>query len=119
MNQTQIKYARERAANVLSARKKALTAAHTTPAVALTGAERLQAIKDGAVKLDFKGVSDNNHWWHSAVSFTAERPVKVNTKALNAATATLQATYDKLIDELVLGDNEAALALLRAFESGE
>lgn len=117
MNQTQLKYARDRATKILARRKETLEASFTTPAVTLNCLERLEALKAGKFKVDTKKASDNRLWWHSGVTFTAERAKKFDKKGHDAALAALNADYEKLIDELVLGDNEQALALLKAFET--
>lgn len=117
MNQTQLKYARDRAAKILARRKETLEASFTVPAVELSCAERLEALKAGKFKVDAKQLNNARHWWHQAVTFTAERPKKYDKKGHEAALAVLQKSYEKLIDELVLGDNEQALALLKAFET--
>lgn len=117
MNQTQLKYARDRATKILARRTETLKASFTVPAVKLSCLERLEALKAGKFKVDTKKAGDNRVWWHSGVTFTAERAEKFDKKRHDAALAALNADYEKLIDELVLGDNEQALALLKAFET--
>lgn len=116
MNAAQLKYARERASNTHAARKAALELKHTVPAITLTCEERLRDLKEGKFKSDAKKAS-GPHWWYQCVTFTAERPRKFDQKAFDKDVAALKVTYDALIGELVLGDNEVALELLKAFEA--
>jgi hypothetical protein len=113
MNQTQVKYARARAESVYKKRKAAIEAKHTVPAVKLTRTEKLFALTAGAFRVD---TTYTGYGWSDAVTFPAERDQEVNQVAIDAEQAALADAYRKLEDELVLGDNEQALALLRAFE---
>jgi hypothetical protein len=114
VNQSQIKYARERAGTLRNGREKTLREKHTTPSVSLSCEEKLKALKDGRFKV-VKVAS--NDWWHKGVNFTDEVKGGLNQKAFDKDLAELNASYTKLIDELVLGDNEEALRLLKAFEA--
>lgn len=116
MNQTQLKYARERAAKTFTARKAALEKKFTTPAVKLTSIEKLEALKAGKFKIDTK-TDQLRYGWDHGVTFPAEKPRKFDQKGFDEALAALTERYDALVGELVLGDNEAALALLKAFEA--
>ncbi|WP_066803268.1 hypothetical protein [Sphingomonas asaccharolytica] len=115
MNQAQLKYARARAERVFRDRKDAIVAKHTTPAVRLSTGEQLDALRAGAFKID-KKAGQLRYGWEYGVTFTAERDQKVNQPEIDRETAELTEAYRKLEDELVLGDNEQALVLLRAFE---
>lgn len=116
MNQAQLKYARARAERVFRDRKDAIAAKHTTPAVRLSDVEKLDALKAGAFKID-KKAEGLRYGWERGVVFNGERDRKVNQPAIERETAELTEAYRKLEDELVLGDNETALALLKAFEA--
>jgi hypothetical protein len=116
MNQTQVKYARARAEATFKARTAAIKAKHTTPAITLTKAEKLEALRTGQFTID---PDQSRYSWADAVVFTAARDETIDQAALDAEQALLAAAYRKLEDELVLGDNEQALALLRAFEAAD
>jgi hypothetical protein len=117
MNQTQVKYARARAAAILTARKAAVTEKHTTPAVRLSNDQKRLAIDVGAFRWN-ADKQEAHHNWYSGIVFDVERPAYVDQKAIDEEHGQLIEAYRKLEDELVLGDNDAALALLRAFEAG-
>lgn len=117
MNQTQLKYARDRASKILARRKETLEASFTVPAVTLSCVEKLEALKAGKFKVDMKGAESGTQWRYNYVTFTGSKPKKYDKAGHEAALAVLQKDYEKLIDELILGDNEAALALLKAFET--
>ncbi|MBB3910129.1 hypothetical protein [Sphingomonas desiccabilis] len=118
MNQTQVKYARTRAQRIFESRKQALAVKHTTPAIRLSTEAKLAALKAGAFRIDATH-DERRYGWSHCVIFTAERGEEIDKAALEAETAELTETYRKHEDELVLGDNEAALALLRAFEAAD
>lgn len=120
MNQTQIKYARERAAVIRKRREEALREKHTVTPKLLTDDEKLKALKTGAftiTPLKDRQTGNFRNSWINYVNFTGEVKGGLDLKAFNAEFEKLDAAYRKLIDELVLGDNEQALALLRAFEA--
>lgn len=117
MNQAQLKYARARAERILRERKDAIQAKHTTPAIRLSTSDKLDALKAGAFKID-KKAENLRFGWDRGVTFTGERDSKINQPAIDRETSELTEAYRKLEDELVLGDNERALALLKAFEAG-
>lgn len=117
MNQTQIKYARERAAAIHKRRSADLQAEHTIAPVTMTVDEKLKAIKSGAFSIvpPKDRQSGYNSGWSTHVIFRDE--VKGGlSPSFGKAKAKLDAAFTKLNDELVLGDNEMALKLLEAFD---
>lgn len=110
MNASQLKYARERAGVIYKNRQRAIREQYTAAAVVLDMPGRLEALRDGAFTVDLEYTG---HYLHGAIRFDAEIPHDV--KGQEAALAQLAKEYEVLIDELVLGDNEKALALLAAF----
>jgi len=120
MNQSQLKYARERAKKLYDKRVKDLTAAHTTEAVPMSDDDKLKALKAGAFRIVPAKDRPENGWrssWANNVIFPGEVKGGLNTKTFAPAKDQLDKDYTALLDELVLGDNEQALALLRAFEA--
>lgn len=118
MNQAQLKYARQRAERIFGSRKAAIRTKHTTPAVRLSTDEKLDALKAGTFKVN-KKAEERRYGWERCVTFNGEREQKIDEAAIEQETAALTEAYRKLEDELVLGDNEQALALLKAFEAAE
>lgn len=119
MNQAQLKYARERASTIYKKRVSDLRTAHTVEAKTLTNDEKLKALKAGRFSVPRKASSTHLSWWHNDITFTDEVKGGLNSDTFDPAKAKIDTAYEKLIDELVLGDNEQALALLKAFEAAE
>lgn len=116
MNQTQLKHALGRAAAILKLRTERLKVAHTVPAVKLSTQERLQALRDGAFTVVDVPPGSYRAYLSDFLAFNAERDEAFDKDAHDAALAELTKAYNTLVDELVLGDNQTALVLLRAFE---
>ena len=112
MNATQLKYARERARDIFGVKMAELARKYT--AKPLTTEEAIEALLAGK----FKIVEPEKHYsnqWYNRVSFDASP--KVDAKAYQEEKDNLQEQYRSLMDELILGDNEEALKLLKAFET--
>lgn len=119
MNATQIKYARERAQGIYKVRKGAIEAKYTLPAVTLTASEKQSALHLGNFTTKDLGEDHRGLYYISdLVKFRAEKPEKVDCVAITLETTALDAAYQRLTDQLVLGDSEAALAMLEAFAQG-
>jgi hypothetical protein len=118
MNNEQMKYTKQRAQDIKSQKLQALTAKYTTKAVTFTFDEKLQAIKDGKYTTieGYKGEKYGANWSHYIV-FTDEKPAVTDTEGLNKAKAEINEKFIKLMDELMLGDSEEAINLLKAFEA--
>lgn len=116
MNQTQVKYARERAASIYKRRCADLTKKHTVEAVILTTDEKLKALKAGAFTVKPAKDRRSNYSWSENVIFAGEIKGGLDDK-YEMAKAQLDAAFTRLNDELVLGDNEQALRLLEAFDA--
>lgn len=114
MTATQLKYARQRAEAIRNARVADLRKQHTTDSITLTVDERLDALRIGAFTLNKNKVRYDN--WYQAVEFAGERDHSFDQEGFDAAKAALDETYRKLEDELVLGDDDVALTLLKEFE---
>lgn len=112
MNATQLKYAKERAQQLYNTKSRQINEKYTvTP---LTTEEALAALEAGEFTLkEPSGYYKNS--WYNYVSFNkAPTPDK---KAQDKEQNELKEQYTRLLDELVLGDNQQALELLKAFES--
>jgi hypothetical protein len=114
MNATQLKYARQRAEAIRNARLADLRKKHTTDSISLTLEQRLDALRSGAFTVNPSKVRYDH--WYNAVEFMGERDHAFNQEAFDAEKVELEEAYRKLEDELVLGDNDTALALLKEFE---
>lgn len=109
MNQTQLKYARERAASIKRRREEKLNESYNGSK--MTNDKKAEAVKSGR----FEVIGAGYHWYDRIVFLDDVRGMTED--AYKKAFGDLKVEYDKLIDELVLGDNEQALALLKAFEA--
>ena len=118
MDQTQRKYARQRATEIRDTKYAALVAKFTDEGVKLTNEEKIVALatKEYTVRSDNDGYYGRGDWYYR-IKFNAERPRATNQKELDAAKKNLNSKFDALIDELMLGDNEEARTLLAAFEA--
>jgi hypothetical protein len=114
LNATQIKYARERAERIFNDRRKVITEKHTTVAVTLSLAARMEALR--CHRFEVKTPNRNSYYLNDFVKFDDEIEQSTNQKAIDKDVKKLTATYDALIDQLVLGDAEDALRMLKDFE---
>lgn len=114
MNQSQIKYARERAEKI----KRSLLSknAEKFKAKQLSDEERVKALKEGRFEVIAKKGS-RLIYVSEVIRFEGETPE--DGKGREKGAAAIEAAYVKLMDELVLGDAEEALAQLRGFEALE
>lgn len=113
MNSQQLKYARARADAILSKRTKAIREKWAAKEKRLTPAEKLAALKAGEFTIK-KHASGIDRYWEDYVVFTKE--IETDAAGMNAELATLNVEFTKLMDELMLGDQEVALKALKAFE---
>jgi hypothetical protein len=112
MNSQQLKYARTRAEAILSKRTKAIREKWKAKEKRFTEAEKLAALKAGDFTI--RKTTGHRHYLEDYVVFTKE--VAVDTAGMDADLAALNAEFTKLMDELMLGDQEVALKALKAFE---
>jgi len=115
VNQTQIKYARERAASILKQKIVEARDKFTTPAKTLNTEEKLEALKAGKFTINAP-VTGRSMWWYNAVDF-GETFATTDTDKLKVETDKLNSTFERLMDELILGDKEQVLKMLKEFEN--
>jgi hypothetical protein len=115
MNQSQIKHALARATALKVIKLKALKASFDAKVVNLSVEEKLKARKAGK----FSVAKACAGTWRSGIDeyIIFDADVKFDYPSFNKASDKIEAAYSALIDELVLGDQEHALHLLRAFEA--
>lgn len=137
MNQTQVKYARQRAQEIFNDKKAALKGKFSSPGKTLTLTQKLNALEAGeftivepasaqntanlsSVYLEVYSAypyRSNKSELEQRIRFNAETAPTYDTKAEDEAHKALKSTYLALTDELMLGDNQEALKLLKAFEA--
>lgn len=116
MNQTQVRYARERAKDIFTRRRDALRDKHTTQPVRLSSNDKLKALKSGEFTIIPSTQRNRYDNWSNSVVFNGEVNGGLNADAYNREYVKLEAEFTKLNDTLVLGDNEEALRLLEVFD---
>lgn len=119
MRKDQIEYVRSRAATIFDNKQYELKKKFTTYSVSLSDAEKIKALQDGRFTVD---TSEPTSWrteWYHRISFNDERREVTDYEAYNKAIKPIQEAYTKLVDELMIGDNTQALALLREFEDAK
>jgi hypothetical protein len=116
MNQSQMKYARQRAEEIKTKKLQDISTKYTTPAVTLTTEQRIKALKAGEYTIDNKQIN-SGYYWYNAIKFNGDTPRTIDTEKAAKEHAKVKETFTKLMDELILGDNEEALRLLVAFEA--
>lgn len=118
MNQTQLRYARQRADSLYQDKIKTISAKYTTAAVRFNADEILAALKTGNFIIKeptARGAYIG--YLRDYIEFPGETRETKNIEAINKELGALKATFTALMDELILGDNEAALKMLKAFEA--
>lgn len=115
MNQVQLKYARERAHDIYQRRCAVIRTKYTEPEVVLTPTQKVKAPKDGKFKIK-DTVSTYSHYLEDYVILEGAKSLTRDEVKIKAETAVLDKEYRKVTDELVLGDQEEALKLIKAFD---
>lgn len=115
MNQAQLKYARQRAEEIRAIKFAEINKKYTTPATILSEDQRIEALKKGEFTIVDKPSTYAN--WTSRIKFNAEVKGGLDLKAASEEQQKVHKAFTKLMDELMLGDNEQALKLLAAFEA--
>lgn len=111
MNQSQLKYARERAQKIKRDRQNANI--QKFQAQQLPDEERIAAIQRGDFSI--RATVTRATYVYDILEIHGETPE--DRAGLALAQEKLETEFTKLMDELVLGDNEQALALLREFSA--
>jgi hypothetical protein len=124
MNQQQRKYARDRLQAIQKEAVQRIRNRHTTREKRLSWAERANKVAEGDVPLLDRGVIAERIRRCSSLSpadvfdFSAFENDRVyDQDAATPELAVLESRYNAVSDELMLGDSEAALNLLRDFEA--
>jgi hypothetical protein len=118
MNQQQAKYSVERVNNVLARRLEELRKEYTVQAKPLSDAEIVTLIitEQVEIKADFKRASDHYGFRVSDLFDLSKHTWSQHMRdGFVEAEAALKAQAARVKDEIMLGDNAQALALLREF----
>lgn len=110
MNQSQLKYARMRAEALLKQKEVELTEKYTTPAKSLTDQEKIDAVLSGQFT-----IRTDKGWWYTRIDF-GEQMKTIDIDKRDPELKKLRESFTKLMDEMILGDDDLALEMLREFE---
>lgn len=124
MNQSQVKYARQRAQEIYNTKKTSIEKEYNKQPKQMSVADKLAALKAGNFEIT-EGVAqlyDPYTYMPSGVErfirYTTDKDQpKPDLKEMNDRLTKLKTAYLALTDELMLGDNQEALKLLKAFEA--
>lgn len=119
MRKDQVAYAAVRADTILQDKKRELDRKYTTPAKSLTDDEKAVAMAEGRFTVDLSKVGYGRYscGWANAVTFPEEYGSTFDVEGHRREYKPLLDAYNRLLDELMLGDNAKALELLREFEA--
>lgn len=116
MNKQQRDYAMSRVQAIAIAKIEEIRKKHTKPGIQLTPEERYQALVKGEFKVRKSIVRIHpNTDVEDAVTFNAERETTRDAAKIEAETEKVVAEATRIKDQLMLGDSEAALAMIEAF----
>lgn len=114
MNQSKIKYLRGRVEEIYKERANSVTAEYRKKA--LTNDEKFELLKAGKFSIRSQPVNPYDRSLETFIEFEGiEEP---NLEERDTRLKELSATKTKLLDEIIMGDETEALALLRGFENG-
>lgn len=116
MNQKQREYAIERVRALRGKRILALKEKYITPAKRLSRQEKFELVRSGKVKVRNENEDFAPHYWVDLFDFSKfEAEAKAHPKFDEFVDAE-KARAQKVIDEIMLGDAEEALNLIRVYE---
>ena len=119
MNQKQREYAIGRVNKIVEARSRAISEKFSKETRLLSDKEKADLLRTGAVKLrDDVNEICNYTDVVRAFDFAPFEDREKHLPGYEEALAALQAEGRRVTDQIMLGDSEAAVALLTAFEQG-
>jgi len=118
MNSTQLKYAKGRANDIYRERNDAITKKYKAKCKTISEKDKLKALLKGEVSIKpYKEGAYYQNAWYNYVVFHDE--VEFDFASCKKEEEALKNEYQKILDQLVLGDSEEALRLLEQFRSGK
>jgi hypothetical protein len=111
MNQSKIKYLKQRVDETYNDKRATINLEYKK--VAMSADEKLEALKEGRFTFKDSTASKYGHYIEDFVVF--EEAPEPDTAERDAKLAELLKKKTELLDEIVLGDEENALQLLRGF----
>ena len=120
MNQSEKNYIVKRLAGIHTQKIELARASCTTYEVEYSPEKRFELFKQGKYKLRHKGnpfESDHYSYFKNAFVFEGERPETLNRAEYDQIVGLLNKEFDRVKDEIMLGDAQDALELLKKFEN--
>ena len=129
MNQMQLKYARQRAQEMLKTKTDELTRKHTIEGKYLDDQQRREALMSGRFTVSMEPIPASYQrpydyharrpmgTWCDLIRFDGETIGSFDQKAFDEDYRELMGRYNTLMDELMLGGYSEALKLLKQFEA--
>ena len=116
MNQQQRKYSVSRVEEIFLLKSEELREKHTKEGKTLSGEEKVKALKSGKFKIkpDIKNL-DSYSYITRVFDFTGEKKSVFNQALFDKEVKTLRKEKSKILDEIMLGDEENALRLIKEF----
>lgn len=111
MNQQQRNYVLRRVAEIEKSKIEEARQRLSTPATNLSNEEKVEAIKNGEFT-----VVENGLTWYNRIRFTGQVPASTDEKAFAAACNRIVGEANAVRDEVMIGDCDQALDLLKNFE---
>lgn len=115
MNQQQIRYVKSRAEEMYKGKQRQLNDKFRVKAVTLTHEQMHKALKSGDFKI--KPYNTGAYYVRDFISFPQETPEAFDREGFEKALTSLQKSFNTLMDEIMIGDNEKAIKLLKEFEA--
>lgn len=117
MNHTQRQYALNRLTDIYKEKTNKLEEVSTTKAKTLTSQEKVALIRKGKIKVlpDAK-INFNTYFdLDNAFDFSSHEKEEIISKNFESKLALLKERYDSVRDEVMLGDEVAALIKIKSF----
>lgn len=108
MNQTQIKYARQRLEKIYGEKRRAIEARYKQTGWSFE--QLIDFLKAG----DFTVTGDRGYWAYNIKFPDPEQP---DLEAKKAEFEKLDKAFERTMDELIIGDSDLALELIKSFEA--
>jgi len=114
MNQQQRNYTMKRVSEIEKRKIEEARNSATTEGIVLSGKAKLQALKEG--KFTINELDNKPYIWYTCVEFDDEIKRSVDKDKQQKLISKVQKEATRIRDELMIGDCEEALSMLKDFE---
>lgn len=117
MNQQQRVYAKKRLSDIRDKKFAEIKKNNTVEEKRLTDKQRVAALRAGRFKIKpLEGVR-RAMWINDVIDFDAESEGSINRDVIQKQQEAVDKKYFKILDQLMLGDGELALEMIKDFEN--